>query len=677
MKDIFQENKLNYILRLYLPPWNHEKIVDEIIEFCRETGTEYVMLFTDAQHMVWNQLTLEEARHEAENIAAAVRTFAKHNIHVGINSSYNMRMSRFDHSKHNLQYKNWQTLADGTCDKRLACQLDPALKEYLSEFYKILAGAGAEYIYIDDDNRYIFTGDANTWGCMCDLHIREFSAYSGRNWSRETLQHAIYNDVEVRRKWITFLKNTIEDISATIEEAVHSVDPDIKIGVMVPCLHTMTICNYDIKKTAKIFHPEGKALLRPCIGPYSDRDRLQIIPGLFYMQILAHIMGDEAEYTPEIETTPFTRLSKSMEVIRLHIAQGIIYRMFNPAISPCGYVGNGPFFEPEIPKMLSRERAFFEGLIKIAPKRHTKKGIGLRFSASSAYDTFENHPAVTDYYWPSFFVHDFLGNSGFCMTYDESDVTLLAGDTAYSLADDEIRKLLSRNLILDAAAAKALVRRGYKDMIGCSIGDMNGVFGAEYFTDPEFCGKYTGTYASLKDAAICDVKKITDTAPGVRVLSLVTDHDLQTVSPAMILFENASGGKVAVMTFNINPITADMRHLISYQKQTLMRNIVENMSKNAIPAFIEEPSCFALQYFDDGENILVGLVNTSYDAAHEIIITFNDSCADVANGKYLNNDGKLLPLSDVAEELALAKWKITGDFSVFHYFVMQIPRKSL
>ena len=31
MKDIFQENKLNYILRLYLPPWNHEKIVDEIL----------------------------------------------------------------------------------------------------------------------------------------------------------------------------------------------------------------------------------------------------------------------------------------------------------------------------------------------------------------------------------------------------------------------------------------------------------------------------------------------------------------------------------------------------------------------------------------------------------------------------------------------------------------------
>ena len=64
MKDIFPENKLNYILRLYLPTWNHEKIVDEIIEFCKETETEYVMFFTDAQHMVWNQLTIEEAKKE-------------------------------------------------------------------------------------------------------------------------------------------------------------------------------------------------------------------------------------------------------------------------------------------------------------------------------------------------------------------------------------------------------------------------------------------------------------------------------------------------------------------------------------------------------------------------------------------------------------------------------------
>ena len=142
MKNIFPENSVNYILRLYLPTWNYENIIADVIKFCKETGTKYVMLFTDAQHMVWNQLTIEEARHEAATIARTIKDLALHDIKVGINSSYNMLMSRFDHSRHNPQYKHWQTLADGTCEKRLASQLDPALKDYLKEFYPTLAEQG-------------------------------------------------------------------------------------------------------------------------------------------------------------------------------------------------------------------------------------------------------------------------------------------------------------------------------------------------------------------------------------------------------------------------------------------------------------------------------------------------------------------------------------------------------
>lgn len=675
MKNIFPENKVNYILRLYLPYWNFEKIIADVIKFCKETGTQHVMLFTDAQHMVWNQLTVEEARHEAAIIARAIKDLAAHNIKVGINSSYNMLMSRFDHSEHNPQYSNWQTLADGTCEKRLACQLDPALKDYLKEFYTILAETSPEYIYMDDDHRYIFAGRANTWGCMCDLHISEFSRCTGKNWTRETLHHAIYNDFEVRKKWISFLKNTLEDIAKIVENTVHSVNPDIKIGLMVPCLHSMTICDYDLPAMAKTVQPEGNFLLRPCIGPYCDRDRLQIIPGLFYMEAIGHLMGDSAEYTPEIETTPFSRFSKSMEVIRLHISQGIVNGMLNPAISACGYVGNSPFFEPEIAEMLKKQRPYFDSLLKIAPKRNTKKGIGLKFSQKSAISTPENHPNLSDYYWPAFTAHDFLANSGFCITYDDSDVTLLAGDTAYTMSDDELKKLLSKNLILDASAAKAFVKRGFKNAIGCSIEDLNQLFGAEFFCDEEFCGKYTGTYGPLKDTAIKDVKKIVDTAPSARILSVITDHDRREVCPAMILFENDFGGKVAVMNFRINPVTVDMRHLICYQKQTLMRNIIEYMSIKAVPAFIENPTCFALQYFDDDENIFVGIANTSYDVADEIVITFNDANADIANGKYLNEDGKLLPLANIAEQINEKQWKITKQLPIFHFFALQIPKK--
>lgn len=674
MKKVFPENRVNYVLRLYLPTWNYEKIVSDVIKFCKETGTQHVMLFTDAQHMVWNQLTLEEARHEAANIGRAVKELAEHNIKVGINSSYNMLMSRFDHSKHNPQYTYWQTLADGTNEKRLACQLEPALKEYLTEFYKILASSNPEFIYLDDDHRYIFTGRANTWGCMCDLHIAEFSRLTGQKWDRDSLQKAIFNDFEIRKKWVMFLKEGLEKIAEVIEKAVHAVNPDIKIGVMVPCLHSMTICNYDLKKMASLVQPDGNFLMRPCIGPYCDRDRLQIIPGLFYMESIAHLIGDQAEYNPEIETTPFTRFSKSMEVIRLHISQGIVNGMLNPAISACGYVGNSPFFEPAIAKMLKKERPYFDALLKISPRGKCKKGIGLKFSSSVAVDSPVNRPNVSDFYWPAFTVHDFLANSGFCLTYDDSDVTLLAGDSVYSFSDDELKFLLHKNLILDSEAAKAFAARGFKAQIGCTTEDMKEVVGAEFFSDEEFCGEYAGTYGSLKDTALNDIKKIVDVAPDCRVLSVITDHDRREVCPSMTYFENSYGGKVAVMNYRINPLTADMRHLISYQKQLLMRNIIEKMNMSALPAFIEEPSCFALQYFDDGSKIFVGMTNTSYDIADEIVITFNDDTADVANGKYLAENGELLPLSDIAEKVGNRQWKIKKSLAIFHFFALQIPK---
>ena len=95
---------------------------------------------------------------------------------------------------------------------------------------------------------------------------------------------------------------------------------------------------------------------------------------------------------------------------------------------------------------------------------------------------------------------------------------------------------------------------------------------------------------------------------------------------------------------------------------------------SALPAFIEEPSCFALQYFDDGSKIFVGMTNTSYDIADEIVITFNDDSADVANGKYLAENGDLLPLAEITEKVGDKQWKIKKSLAIFHFFALQIPK---
>ena len=64
IKSLFPKNKVNYIMRTYLPHWRYEERIEEIVRFCKEAGIKHVMLFTDAQHMVWNQLNEIEIERE-------------------------------------------------------------------------------------------------------------------------------------------------------------------------------------------------------------------------------------------------------------------------------------------------------------------------------------------------------------------------------------------------------------------------------------------------------------------------------------------------------------------------------------------------------------------------------------------------------------------------------------
>ncbi len=635
--SIFSPDKVNYILRFYLPVWDYERRFAEALQFCQETGAEHVMLFSDAQHIVWNQLTLDEARHEAEYIRRAVEDFGRHGITVGLNTSYNMAMSKADNRQHH-HYDYWFTNADGSCQHRTPCQLDPLLDVYLQNFYTIMAETGVRFIYVDDDHRYIGTGEKNTWGCMCDLHISRFSQRTGRQWTREALHKAIHSDFDVRREWIAFLGESLERIANVIEKSVHKVNPEIKLGMMVPCVHQLPVMGHDPVRMVKIFQPDGKYLMRPCIGPYCDRDRMQIIPGLFYMEHLGALFGDAPEYTPEIETTPFTRFSKSMAVVRFHIAQGLINRMNNPALSVCGYVGNSPYIEPEFAGMLVKNRPFFETLRQNAPARGTRRGIQLCWKADSASATPENFGGVTDYFWPSFALQDILSNSGFAVTYDESKTKFLAGDSAWAFTDEEMKEALKGNLLLDAVAARAFIARGFGEYLGCDIAEPVGNFGAELCSDKEFSGRYHRDYIVLKEVGRECVYQLRGRGDS-RVLTEIVDHDLKKLCDGMTCCTNKLGGKVCVTAFRINAVAYDQRHFICYQKQHILRQVLKFMDDTE-PAYVTSPSCFAVQCFDN----MLAVTNLSYDVAEEICIHVKES-EKWAQGQYIADDGTLRPLS--------------------------------
>ena len=671
MKELFEQDRVNYILRTYLPTWNYEQRIEEIVRFCKETDTRHVMLFTDAQHIVWNQLTIEEAEHEAANIGRAMKRLAKENIRVGINSSYNQMQSRLDHRKHNA-YDFWSTYADGSCEHRIPCLLDPKSDVYLRKFYAILAKVSPDYIYVDDDHRYMLTGQENTWGCFCDLHLRKFGEITGKSWTRKALNAALLNDQTVRSQWIDFLGKRLVEIAGIISGAVHAVNPEIEVGMMVPCVHTLPSMGHNITNMASAFKPVNKPLVRPCIGPYGDRDRRQIIPGLFYLEFIGHLLGDNAVYTPEIETTPFSRFSKSMTTVRFHITQALLNRMNNPAISLCGYSGDSPYFEPAFIDLLTKSRGFFEGVRANAPIRGSRKGIQLIWDFNAPKASTRNVDLVTDTYWPAFVVHDILGNSGFPCTYDESPIKLLVGDTAYALSDDRIVELLKSGLMLDAVAARALAERGFANQIGCCVGDAVEEFGAEECIDEKYFGQYVGNYIPLKGVPLKSVLTLKPSKDAVEISEIV-NHDRQKIAPGVILFENASGGKITTLPYAIGPIDGDLRHFICYQRQFMFRRIFDWMNQESVPVFVEHPSDFAVQCWDDGKRLMCCISNLSYDDADHIIIKLNAGPLNIANASFIAEDGSVEPLSPFAEDLSSpgeTRWRIKNNFHIFTPFII-------
>ena len=675
MKELFAPNCVNYILRTYLPTWNYEQRIEEILRFCKETGTCNVMLFTDAQHIVWNQLTMAEAEDEAANIARAMKRLTDENIRLGINSSYNMQQSRWDHRSHN-DYDYWATYSDGISEYSAPCLLDPKLDEYLRNFYTILAQAGPDYIYVDDDHRYQLQGQKNTWGCFCELHLRKFGEVTGATWTREVLSYALLNNQAVRAQWIDFLGARLIKIAEIIRNTVHAINPEIELGMMVPCVHTLPSMGHTIENMARAFSPNDRPLVRPCIGPYFDRDRRQIIPGLFYMEFTGHLLGDAAVYTPEIETTPFSRFSKSMTTVRFHITQCLLNRMNNPAISLCGYSGDSPYFEPAFVDLLTRSCGFFESVRANAPIRGSRKGIQLMWDFNAPKASTRVVDSVTDFYWPAFVVHDILGNSGFPCTYDESPVKFLVGDTAYALPENRIKELLKSNLALDAIAAKALAERGFAGQIGCCPDNAIKEFGAEECISEKYFGQYAGAYIPLKGVSLKSVFNL-NPADNAAEISRIVNHDRQKIAAGVILFENISGGKIVTLPYSIGPLDSDLRHYICYQRQFMFRQVFEWMNPESVPVFVEYPGDFAVQCWDDGKRLMCCITNLSYDDAEHIVLKLNAGSLNIANASFITEDGKLESLSSRAEDLSSPgeiRWRISKPFHIFTPFIFIINK---
>jgi hypothetical protein len=679
MSDIFPPEAINYILRLYLPYWRLEDRLAEVVEWCRQAGTRHVLLFTDAQCLTWNQLSPSDIAREVASFRQAKTVLDDNGITLGINATYNMRVSRTDHRDH-LDYDYWATYADGFCDYRTPCLLDPKLERYLELFFRELASVEPAFIYVDDDHRYMLQGERGTWGCLCDLHVRSFSERIGMSWSRNRLLDALHDESTVRRAWRAFLGERLVELAHIIEQAVHAVSPFTKVGMMTPGVHTLPALGHTLANVLDALHPgESRPLVRPCVGGYRDWHRRDLFAGLFYMEYIQHVLGDQVEYTPEIETEPGTRLAKSLAVVRFQITQGILHGMPNPAISPVGYDGDSPFLEPDIPSMLRENRPFFDAVRTVAPVKGKRRGIQLRWELNSPDYVPGRIDSVGDLDWPAFGAAQILGHLSIPTTFDESPLRWLVGDSVRCLDEEQVLTLLRDGLLLDARAACALGEMGYAEAIGCDVGDTIPVARGEHLIDMVMSGQYANSFISLHGNRIEGVKLLIPHADS-RVISELVDDDLKAVAAGVTLFENHLGGRIAVMPYALHAHEESVPYLIRYHRREQFKRIFDWMCPDVFPVWLVSPSDIGVQIWEDDQHLTLCLTNLSFDIHDHVLLEIAANTWRGDHGQYLTGSGTWQSLDGLAVHAMPERpgcWRIQLKLTPFDPVILTFDRLPL
>lgn len=151
------------------------------------------------------------------------------------------------------------------------CPLDDNFVEDFLNTFRAVAKTGVKEILLEDD--FALTGGKGiAYGlsaCCCELHMKKLCEELGEELTVEDVYKKVFHGGKnkYRDAWIKVQGDTLRELAAKIEKAVHSVDSDIRIGM------SANVASYDMEcvelpELAKIIAGDTKPFIRLTGAPY-------------------------------------------------------------------------------------------------------------------------------------------------------------------------------------------------------------------------------------------------------------------------------------------------------------------------------------------------------------------------------------------------------------------------
>ena len=604
--------------RIGVPLWSSEKRYNEVLDlFDKYKGvTDEVTFFTSATHP---PLPLDVFRERAAILKGRIEEAKKHGYRAGINI-----LSTIGHHNENLDNSlneayTRMTNIDGQVCNGSFCPNDEGMRGYVRNIYEAAALANPDYIWIDDDVR--FGHMPVGLGCFCDNCLHIFQKESGVKYTRETLKKAldegpVEEKLKIREAWLQHNRNTISRLFTLIEKTVHEISPAMPLGFMTG---DRFFEGYDFDNWSKILSGPNHApvMWRPGGGYYNDNTNSELVGK-------SHDIGRQVSVLPqevvsiesEIENFPYQRLKKAVNIVALeacsHIAAGCTGAAFN-VLS----FYDEPLDEYESLIVRLHEVRPFMDLMAKTLGRTELTGIQTFWNKNS-FAT--GKPEVGN--WVSsgnpLVSHD-LYNIGLPTSYSNKNaaVTILGKDNVLVLSKEEITKLLSGGVYMDAEALEQLNTMGFGKLTGFEVTGSDNVDRIEKFSSHPLNGEFANCQRDNRQSFWKSTAySLKPTDAKAHTLSSLIDYSGKDVSACTSgIFENKMGGRICVAGYY--PWT----FMENKSKSSQMKSVFRWLSKETLPGYIASFHKINL-WVREPQNgkIALSFTNSSFDPAKNVTL---------------------------------------------------------
>ena len=441
--------------------------------------------------------------------------------------------------------EGWTRTVDATGAEVRFCPDDPGFAAYITEVFTMLAREHPAFILTDDDVR----GYSHKAECFCDRHVRAFNERRGTSFTpgelRERLRAARQTDPDYTA-FLAIQREMVEGVVRRARRAIDAVDPTIPGGIcMAGEEHFLCLPH------ARAMAAAGqRPVMRSATGLYCERMSAAGVPWVVcrMMGVSEYYRGVDVDILCESDTCPHNLWSKS--------ARSFFTHMVNAAFT--GSVGAKTWYvnahkgsfpvSRNYTDILAENRGFLSALVREV------EGSSWEGVVVPCFTNFPNWHIMGSH--EEFFVDLNAGSEvfasfgmPFCVSRDFEGnrvyALLSAGEIA-RLSDADLRRMLSRKVLVFRDAALALTRRGLDGLVGTRAVEEPLSFNLERDKMLGIDLPYSPMSGSVRFEPVEGAEVLSSLAyrpyPGAK--------DVDLVSPAAVLHENELGGRVLTVQYH-------------------------------------------------------------------------------------------------------------------------------